>query len=261
MRDVQLPPKMKESSMFKKLASKFLSAIVGLLSLAVLSGNASAADPRPMGIDVDAPVLNDFTVQLGQTVYFKRQHSEGVAKSVAFSGNAIEALDRKKWPMIISGSVLNAFKAVKVGTAEIEITSQVVAPGATPHSVKLTVTVQPKQVIASTVEDGTRSRMKKSDLTTATTSAQWQTLWTAHSTNTIPNVDFTKKMVVAAFMGQQPSSGYSIEIVKVEDDGKNLIVSYRETESAKGGATQLTSPYHIVTVPANKQPVLFKKVK
>lgn len=65
----------------------------------------------------------------------------------------------------------------------------------------------------------------------------------------IPSVDFNKNNVVAVFMGQKSSGGYSISVRKVTVEGNTATVEvYRS--SPEGMATMaLTAPYTIVVIP------------
>lgn len=78
----------------------------------------------------------------------------------------------------------------------------------------------------------------------------WETIWKEVKSIQIsvpetPVVDFSKEMVVALFMGERTTGGYSTEITRITEDG---IVYYKEKEPGKGMmVTQaLTQPYHIV---------------
>ena len=53
------------------------------------------------------------------------------------------------------------------------------------------------------------------------------------------------------FLGTRPTAGFSVEIVRVRQEGVALVVEYKETRPAPGSvaAQVLTSPFHIVAVP------------
>lgn len=67
-----------------------------------------------------------------------------------------------------------------------------------------------------------------------------------------PAVDFDRRMVVAAAMGQRSTGGYAIEIVDARREDEELWVTVRETSPGDGCAvTQaMTAPVVAVAVPA-----------
>lgn len=103
---------------------------------------------------------------------------------------------------------------------------------------------------------------------------EWASVWQQHASNIIPpppvpGVDFTDDQVVAVFMGEKRTGGYSVEILTVEtkrseiDDLTSLVITVAYRQPKPGDIVQevITYPYHIITIPqlaANK--VLFKKV-
>ncbi len=92
----------------------------------------------------------------------------------------------------------------------------------------------------------------------------WANLWqTVHSakipTPLIPNVDFNRHMVVAAFMGRKPTSGYSVQITKVVARYNEVQVFVKETSPPPNAILLqvITQPYHIVVVPKVNGSVVF----
>ena len=103
-----------------------------------------------------------------------------------------------------------------------------------------------------TIDRGVMSDMDDARQASARTVGEWSRLWTQHAgERTRPNVDFSKDVVVAVFMGTRPTAGFAVEIVGVRQDGPALVVSYTETRPSPGSvaAQVLTSPFHIVAVP------------
>ena len=97
----------------------------------------------------------------------------------------------------------------------------------------------------------------------AKTDAEWSKLWRAHNAAApVPKVDFSKRMVVAVFLGTRPSAGYAVEITGTKADGKTLIVEWREFPPKPGNlsAQVLTSPAHLVTIPKFDGAIKFQKV-
>jgi hypothetical protein len=114
-----------------------------------------------------------------------------------------------------------------------------------------------------TLDRGTQSGISNVRRVTIRGASEWEAIWAQHAaTRERPVVDWEREMVVGLFMGQRPTGGFSTEIVGVEAQPETLIVRYRETQPAPGGMTAqvLTSPYHLVVVPAWAGEVAFEAV-
>ena len=99
---------------------------------------------------------------------------------------------------------------------------------------------------------GDMSEQQLAKQVTIRTAAEWKALWKDHAPAAkMPEVDFSKDMVVGIFLGSKPSEGYDVEIVGVRMEGKDLIVEYAQKQPGRGtlAAQILTEPFHLVTVP------------
>ncbi len=83
----------------------------------------------------------------------------------------------------------------------------------------------------------------------------WEKLWTAHRANMkgdlkIPEINFSKEIVVFVAMGRQRTGGYAIEISNIRPANNRLQISIkRKTPPTGAMVTQaLTAPFHIVAV-------------
>ncbi len=115
-----------------------------------------------------------------------------------------------------------------------------------------------------TIDKGVQSSMDGGRQAVVRTESEWAALWHAHDFNRpAPTVDFSQRMVIGVFMGTQPSAGYTVEITDVRDDRGTLVVNYRETRPGPGAVTAqiITSPFHIVSVPAFAGNVRFERVE
>lgn len=80
------------------------------------------------------------------------------------------------------------------------------------------------------------------------------------------SVDYSKQMIVAVFMGQAPSSGYSIRIISEEfqngSDGVSLVIKYKKSRPPERSMTAsvMTAPYHMKVIPLFNGPVHFEEV-
>lgn len=92
-------------------------------------------------------------------------------------------------------------------------------------------------------------------------STAWTALWAMHAGpgTSSPHVDFATDMVVAAFAGERPSSGYAIEIVDARHDAPSLTVVVEETQPPRDtvAAQMIVTPFHIVTLPRHDGVVQF----
>jgi hypothetical protein len=114
----------------------------------------------------------------------------------------------------------------------------------------------------TSVARGPMSAIIDSKEVVARSDAEWKTLWQeSGSAQPLPAVDFSKEMVAAVFLGSRPTGGYSVEIVGARLEGEVLIIDYAERRPGRAEiVTQvLTSPFHMVRLPAHKGPVRFQK--
>ena len=110
---------------------------------------------------------------------------------------------------------------------------------------------------------GNMSEQQLARQVTVRTAAEWKALWKEHApTAKMPDVDFSKDMVVGIFLGSKPSEGYDVEIVGVRNEGKDVVIEYVQKEPGRGtlAAQILTEPFHLVTVPKHAGMVRFVHV-
>ena len=77
----------------------------------------------------------------------------------------------------------------------------------------------------------------------------------------LPTVDFSKNMVIAVFMGDKPTAGYSIQISEVAKLNGEVVVKVKEISPPKGAILLpvITQPFHIVVVPKVEGRIRFVK--
>ncbi len=134
------------------------------------------------------------------------------------------------------------------------------APGSPKPSIPMLTTVPAMK----TIDKGDHSNMDDAKQAAVRTAEAWKQLWQQHSPDRpLPAVDFTKEMVVGAFMGSRPSAGYTLEIVSAIEASGTLVGRYREASPSRGTMTAqvITSPYHLVAVPFFPGEVKFEKVQ
>jgi hypothetical protein len=111
------------------------------------------------------------------------------------------------------------------------------------------------QVTFHTVGKGSRSGVRAFRQSVVRTQAEWEMLWQRHTSaetnlSPPPALDFNKEIAVAIFLGEKPTGGFAVEIVRVERIGDELVINYKEASPAPGAiVTQaLTQPFHIVRI-------------
>lgn len=117
-------------------------------------------------------------------------------------------------------------------------------------------------VALTTVARGTDSQITKPREVAVRSADEWRMLWSEHSGERAPAVDFSRVIVLSIFMGTQPSAGYAVEIVGVRNEGATTRVEYREMRPSPGtlSAQMLTSPFHLVSIPRTTNPIEFRKL-
>jgi uncharacterized membrane protein len=107
--------------------------------------------------------------------------------------------------------------------------------------------------VLTTIARGDDSRVAEPRRSIARTDEDWRALWAAHAgpSTTAPAIDLTKVTVAAAFAGEKPSAGYSVEISAPEHTGRGVTLAVQERGPARDmvAAAIITSPFHIVSVP------------
>ena len=116
----------------------------------------------------------------------------------------------------------------------------------------------------TTVARGSMSAITEPREVVVRSSAEWNDLWKElGSTQPVPAVDFTKELVAAVFLGSRPTGGFGVEVVSARVEGDVLIVEYVERRPGRDSIVSqvLTSPFHIVKLPARNGSVRFQAVR
>ncbi len=78
----------------------------------------------------------------------------------------------------------------------------------------------------------------------------------------VAKLDFSRDRLVAVFMGQKPSSGYKVEVARVEDEGDKVVVvvdRYRPGPECMT-ISVITFPYVLAAIPRTDKPVEIEMV-
>lgn len=104
-----------------------------------------------------------------------------------------------------------------------------------------------------TLAKGEASGIVDAERTVVRDPQTWQALWSAHAGvgAEAPAVDFSARMVAAAFAGERPTPGYAVEILHPRREGGSLVVAVSEVQPPRGMAVAqlIVTPFHIVTIP------------
>lgn len=121
---------------------------------------------------------------------------------------------------------------------------------------------QPSSPAPMTIAQGSTSGIEEPRQVIIRSQSDWASLWKQHgSPDLLPEVDFTKEIVAAVFLGTRPTGGFSTQISRSRLEGTTLVIEYSEqAPSADAIVTQaLTSPFHIVRLPRHTGAVRFAR--
>jgi PrcB C-terminal len=106
-----------------------------------------------------------------------------------------------------------------------------------------------------TVVKGSRSGVREPLQIVIRNQADWDALWKRHvsiETNSPPPpaIDFNKQIVIGVFLGEKPTGGYDVEIIRTEQSDSALVIHYREKSPLPGSIViqAVTQPFHIIQV-------------
>lgn len=115
------------------------------------------------------------------------------------------------------------------------------------------------------LEQGVHSGIATERLDTIRDKAALRSLWQEHQTGApptspMPEVDFSKEMVVAAFAGQKNTGGYQLNLTGLDRRGGHIDISLSLTQPGPDClvAQALTQPYVIVRIPYSNKQVNFR---
>ncbi|MBU1204676.1 MAG: protease complex subunit PrcB family protein [Nanoarchaeota archaeon] len=77
----------------------------------------------------------------------------------------------------------------------------------------------------------------------------------------IPEIDFSQFSVIAVFMGEFNTGGYSIEIIEIIEKENEIIIKVNKTYPKPGSLlTQAFSqPHHIIKIKRTDKPIIFEE--
>lgn len=123
-----------------------------------------------------------------------------------------------------------------------------------------------QQVEFKSLEIGYDSGIKEFSKRLAKTDKEFSSLYIEHLTSqknvnatVFPKVDFKNEMVAGIFLGERPSSGYTLDIKRVVKTDSQIIIEASETPPTKDSniTSIITAPYQFITLPQSDLPVKF----
>lgn len=137
--------------------------------------------------------------------------------------------------------------------------------GAVAMTLTLAAGVLAADAAPRTIARGAHSEVRKADRAAAKTQEEWVALWKRHAGTLpqaaeVPKVDWSKEMVLAVFMGERSTGGYSVQIRGAKEQDGKLTAEVEYVSPKPGGfVTQaFTSPFHIAAVAKSALPVTWK---
>lgn len=114
------------------------------------------------------------------------------------------------------------------------------------------------------IDQGVHSGLTLSKQLVIGNPADWQELWGVHQSNRrptrpLPPIDFSKDMIIAVFLGEQPTGGHRVMIRGLEKTPGSLQVSISIDAPDKDALVTmaLTQPYVIIRTLRTNLPVQF----
>ena len=117
---------------------------------------------------------------------------------------------------------------------------------------------QPSAVIVSfeALAEGSRSKVESRVNYLITTQEELAELWKfLEEPPPVPTVDFNKKVVVAVFAGEVPTSGFDIAVVEVQDFNKRVVkIELIKPDKSCILTQSMTAPYQVIELPKTLLP-------
>ncbi len=115
------------------------------------------------------------------------------------------------------------------------------------------------------VDQGTQSGLTLTKQLLIGNAADWQELWGVHQSNRrpprlLPPIDFSKDMLIAVFLGEQPTGGHRVTIHDLVKTPTHLQVNIKIAAPDKDAMVTmaLTQPYVIIKTLRTNLPVQFE---
>jgi hypothetical protein len=122
----------------------------------------------------------------------------------------------------------------------------------------------PGNVLFKTIQQDLHGGFDVSRNVVAISDKEWLPIWNQVSSGvtpkpTAPEIDFSKEMVIATFMGTKASGGFSTEITRVVNSDEKVVVYVNEVSPGENCRVTfaLSAPYHVIKVPKTEKVIEF----
>lgn len=78
----------------------------------------------------------------------------------------------------------------------------------------------------------------------------------------VPEVNFEKEMIIALFLGERTSGGFSISVERILNNNNNVMVFYKIVTPKQDDmlASVMTQPFCIIKMPNTSKEIIFKEI-
>lgn len=132
-----------------------------------------------------------------------------------------------------------------------------------PLLLALAVVLQAGVAPVETIANDMMSHVDVPKQAVARDAAEWAALWRQHAgAEALPAIDFTKRTVVAVFLGTRSTAGYAVQITGTRTERGRMIVQWAERRPGRDDVTAqiITSPAHLASIPKFAGEITFEKV-
>lgn len=200
----------------------------------------------------------DFGTQMVLGVFFKSANNCSVSQILKLSANGQKLIAEFSDDERISVQSCDASSNLASTPMNLVVINRVDLP-------LEFVNVNATKVAFNTLDVSTGSGLQTGQNLVIKDSTAWTALWAQHTNNSgvlLPDVDFSKRMVVAMFLGAKPSGCYAISDVSVWRSGAKLNVAHHDRVP---GATELctmniTTPAYLIELDRTDDPVEFTAI-
>ncbi|MDO8701606.1 MAG: protease complex subunit PrcB family protein [Undibacterium sp.] len=200
----------------------------------------------------------DFSTQMVLGVFFKSANNCSVTQILKLSANGQKLIAEFSDEERISVQSCDSVSNLASTPMNLVVINRIELP------VEF-VNVNATKVAFNTLNVTTGSGVQAAQNVLIKDGTAWTALWAQHTNNSgviLPGVDFSKRMVVAIFLGSKPSGCYAIADASVWRSGAKLHVAHhdRVPGSAELCTMSITTPAYLIELDRTDDPVEFTAI-
>ncbi len=169
--------------------------------------------------------------------------------------------------------MLTLFILIILVSCQVKLADNITLPSSTPIPTPTPSNLNTSPVIIDSlgqvefrkILNGDKSNIRNYDVRVAENEGAFQKLWDDHTgsqTNPLflPKVDFQLKNVVAIFLGDRPTTGYDVNIKKIDETKDKIIVYLEEIKPLPGEEVKadITQPFLIIEIKKSNKIIDFE---